>query len=164
MLYFEILKYKLIAMYYYKPFFHKYKNYYEEVIEVIEAPEDTTAINNLKNAILTGTIDDIRNAANNLPTDGGGTGGRPNNPNFKNALVYGGGNCDCSIYIQVIQDSVQKMIQLDGQIPKPNFNVDKPFNTSMRTVLSWRHVRYIQKYGVPDDGVFVEELLNEFEE
>jgi hypothetical protein len=150
-------------MYYYKPFFHKYKNYYQEVIfEEEQPPTDTIKIDNFKNALLNGTIDDIKNAVANLPTGTGGDGtGR--NPNLINAIIYGGsGNCDCSIYIQLIQDSVNKIVELDGKIPRPNFNVTQAFNTSMKTVLSWRHVKYIQKHGVPDDGVFIEELLNEF--
>lgn len=83
--------------------------------------------------------------------------------NKKNNFIYSelDPGCGCDAALDLLLAQTQKIISLEAQLPKTNFTLEA-FDTSIRAVLSWRHVKYIQKYGVPDDGIFLEELLNEF--
>lgn len=67
----------------------------------------------------------------------------------------------CAPLISIIEMMNEKIINLKNQIPEKKFTVDA-FNTSINTSLNMQYVLYIQKYGIPDDGIFLEELLNEF--
>lgn len=65
----------------------------------------------------------------------------------------------------ILTASISKMSILEGIIARKNvFNVTSiPIETSIRTEINIKYFRYIQKYGVPDDGIFLPDRLAEFE-
>ena len=134
-------------MYYVRPFFFKKKHYYEKEANISKNDLDDLGQLLGDNA----TPDDIKNALDKL---------KKKSDVFINQIDY----CDCSIYIDYMNILLDKITDLENKIPRNNFSLVEAFNTSITSVLSWRHVKYIQKYGVPDDGIFLEELLNEFAE
>jgi hypothetical protein len=123
-------------------------------VRYYEEPEFFTKndINKIKKMMADGyTPEDIQYELNKLK-------------NKKKNFIYpeNSDSCVCDVAIDLLLDQTQQIIELHALLPKTNFTLEA-FDTSIRAVLSWRHVRYIQKYGVPDDGIFLEELLNEFE-
>lgn len=71
--------------------------------------------------------------------------------------------CGCASLIQLLQIQMNLIIDLESKIPKVRFNMIDPFDTVIPTEVKLDYVKYIQKYGVPDDGVFLPELLAEFQ-
>ena len=69
--------------------------------------------------------------------------------------------CGCSSLINLLKIQMEKIIELEALIPKKLY-LAEAFNTSIPTVVNTAYVQYIQKYGVPNDGIFLPELLAEF--
>ena len=65
----------------------------------------------------------------------------------------------------ILTASISKISILETIIAKKNlFSVTTvPIETSIKTEINLKYVKYIQKYGVPDDGIFLPELLAEFD-
>jgi hypothetical protein len=129
-------------MYYVKPLFFKKKHYYEKEAEICNKAIKDLCI------LLDGTSTDIKNQLDK----------------FKKPSIFTNqiNDCSCSIFIKCIDKLVDKITDLENKICNKNFSLVKAFDTSIKSVLSPRYVHYIKKYGVPDDGIFLEELLSEF--
>ena len=80
-----------------------------------------------------------------------------------NLIMNGYDTCGCAGLLQLLQTEMNIIIELEKKIPSNRFNLVKPFDTNIKTVLKTDYVKYILKYGVPDDGVFLPELLAEFQ-
>jgi hypothetical protein len=129
-------------MYSVTPFLHKHKYYYDNddiqynLLLDLQKLYDSNA-----------TIEDIQQQITTLE--------KINNIYINNTSEY-------NLILNLLKSNLQRIINLQKLLPGTNFNVDKPFNTAIITSLNMKYVLYIEKYGVPDDGVFLEELLAEF--
>lgn len=131
-------------MYYTRPFFSKGKHYYEKEAEL----NKNTIIDLSKQLSDDRPSSEITETLALL---------KRKTSIFINHFDYNG----CAPLISIIEIMNEKIINLKNQIPEKKFTVDA-FNTSINTSLNMQYVLYIQKYGIPDDGIFLEELLNEF--
>ena len=77
-----------------------------------------------------------------------------------NIFINNTTNTQCPI-MQLLTSSINKINKLESMIPKKNnFHAGcTPVDTSIKTVINMSYVKYILKYGVPFDGVFLPELL-----
>jgi hypothetical protein len=71
--------------------------------------------------------------------------------------------CGCAALIDLLKIQMDIILNLESRLPQVRFNMIEPFDTVIQTEVKLDYVKYIQKYGVPDDGVFLPELLAEFE-
>lgn len=129
-------------MYSVSPFLHKNKYYYDNDDIQYNLLKDLQKLYN-SNA----TIEDIQLEITALE--------KINN-------MYSNNTSEYNLILNLLKSNLQRIINLQKLLPGSNFNVDKPFNTAIVTSLNTKYVLYIQKYGVPDDGIFLEELLAEF--
>jgi hypothetical protein len=70
----------------------------------------------------------------------------------------------CLLLLNLLKIQMDKIILLESKICKNSFTLKDTIKTSVKTVLNMAYVKYILKYGVPDDGVYNPILLAEFEE
>ena len=63
--------------------------------------------------------------------------------------------------INLLKLQVDKNIDLENRLSTNRF-ATKSFTTTIKTVINARYVKYIEKYGIPCDGIFIPELLAEF--
>jgi hypothetical protein len=69
--------------------------------------------------------------------------------------------CGCLTLVNLLKIQMNKIIELEKLIPKKSFLLT-PFNTNVETVINTAYIQYIQKYGIPSDGIFLPDLLAEF--
>lgn len=129
-------------MYNNSPFWFKKKHYYE-----FEAPNKKRYDKIKKMLIENESIDNIKLVINDIDK-------------FNNMFIYY--TPLCGTLYDILKINIDKIETLEGMINKNSFTVAKPFDTTITTTLNMQYVYYIQKYGVPDDGIFLEELLAEF--
>ena len=63
--------------------------------------------------------------------------------------------------VKIINIQIDKNIALEKQLLMKHY-VSKSFNTTIKTVINTQYIKYIEKYGIPNDGIFIPELLAEF--
>jgi hypothetical protein len=129
-------------MYNNSPFWFKNKHYYE-----MEAP-NKKRYERIKYMLLNNDpIENIKTVINDIDK-------------FNSMFLYYTPLCE-TLY-DILKINIDKIDNLSGLLNVNSFNVTKPFDTTITTTLNMQYVFYIQKYGVPDDGIFLEELLAEF--
>jgi hypothetical protein len=65
--------------------------------------------------------------------------------------------------IELIKIQIEKNTDLEKKLLMRHY-VSKSFNTTIKTVINIKYIKYIEKYGIPNDGIFMPELLAEFNE
>jgi hypothetical protein len=63
--------------------------------------------------------------------------------------------------INLLKLQLDKYSELENKLSMTRY-ATKSFNTTIKTVINARYVKYIEKYGLPCDGIFIPELLAEF--
>jgi len=63
--------------------------------------------------------------------------------------------------LELIKIQVDKNTELEKKLTMRHY-ATKSFNTTIKTVINTQYVKYIEKYGIPNDGLFIPELLAEF--
>ena len=65
------------------------------------------------------------------------------------------------ILIKLLKIQINKNIKLENDLANRYYKM-MSFDTSIKTIINDKYVKYIQKYGIPEDGIFIPILLNEF--
>lgn len=76
--------------------------------------------------------------------------------------VFMNNTVDCAISTNIIMIATDKVQTLENIVSGDKFKMDNAFETSIVTTVNTKYIKYIAKYGVPEDGIFLEELLAEF--
>jgi hypothetical protein len=141
---------------YYSNLIFRNKHYYsnEDLVQI-------NKINNIKNLIKnTDNIDfnnplevikygeNVRDAINDLKKN--------------NTIINNIDNCDRLELIELIEIKNNRLLDIEYKLNRNNTFMVEGFNTIISTSISPKYILYIQKYGVPNDGIFIEELLQEF--
>lgn len=63
--------------------------------------------------------------------------------------------------INLVKLQVDKNVDLERKLLMRHYTT-RSFNTTIKTVINTQYIKYIQKYGIPSDGIFIPELLAEF--
>lgn len=77
--------------------------------------------------------------------------------------MYTNNTTEYNLTYSLLQCANDKITQLEKMMPGNKFNVDIAFSTQIVTSIKSSYLLYIEKYGIPDDGIFLEELLMEFQ-
>jgi hypothetical protein len=63
--------------------------------------------------------------------------------------------------IELIKIQIDKNTELEKKLTMRHY-ATRSFNTTIKTVINTQYIKYIEKYGIPNDGLFIPELLAEF--
>ena len=63
--------------------------------------------------------------------------------------------------IDLIKIQIDKNTELEKKLTMRHY-ATRSFNTTIKTVINTQYIKYIEKYGIPNDGIFMPELLAEF--
>ncbi len=133
-------------MYGNNPFYYKNKYYYE--VEDVNLKEfrkiEKMLANNEPTSIIQASIDNL---------------------NRLNSIFINNSSAQQCPAMAILTASISKILLLETIIAKKNtFKVTiTPIEAAIKTEINLKYVKYIQKYGIPDDGVFLPELLAEFD-
>jgi hypothetical protein len=63
--------------------------------------------------------------------------------------------------IKLTKLQIEQNVELERKLLMRHY-ITRSFNTTIKTVINFKYIKYVQKYGMPEDGIFVQELLDEF--